>query len=350
MTQNIHLFKNLWGKYISTTLSKEEHITFMQMVSTGAYDDLIQEEIQNLQEKMLSSEERIPNPNSEVVWDSINALIETQQNKSQEPSISIQSHKHRWYWAAASAILVLVVTGTLFLKHYQKDNTERVVVTSGSLDLRKERLVTLSGPQNMILPDGSSVVVRNGGLVQYDSSLFTGGKYRDILLEGEAYFDVVHNEECPFVVHTGTLTTTVLGTSFDIVHTKDNKLDIIVKTGRVSVNEDKKQLAIINKDKKLSYSIASKSQKLENVDANQLTDWTKSFLVFKDISYKQAVEMVEARFKVKIDFDSNNPKLALINVNAQFYNQESFSQVMNILCTITNTELKTQSHTQYTIQ
>ena len=39
--------------------------------------------------------------------------------------------------------------------------------------------------------------------MQYPVSFMTGK--REVILDGEAYFEVVHNEKSPFVVHTSTL-------------------------------------------------------------------------------------------------------------------------------------------------
>jgi hypothetical protein len=54
-------------------------------------------------------------------------------------------------------------------------------------------------------------------------------------LEGEAFFQVVHNS-LPFVVKTGQLLTRVLGTSFTVkANEQDENITVTVKTGKVSV-------------------------------------------------------------------------------------------------------------------
>jgi ferric-dicitrate binding protein FerR (iron transport regulator) len=42
------------------------------------------------------------------------------------------------------------------------------------------------------------------------------GKTREVYLSGEAYFDVKHADKVPFIIHTGNVSTTVLGTAFNI--------------------------------------------------------------------------------------------------------------------------------------
>lgn len=67
---------------------------------------------------------------------------------------------------------------------------------------------------NVILPDGTDVWLNAGTTIRYPIS-FMKGK-REIILDGEAYFEVVHNEKCPFVVHTYAMDVEVLGTKFNV--------------------------------------------------------------------------------------------------------------------------------------
>lgn len=53
---------------------------------------------------------------------------------------------------------------------------------------------------NLDLPDGSNVWLNAGTTMKYPVS-FMKGK-REVILDGEAYFEVAHNEKSPFVVRT----------------------------------------------------------------------------------------------------------------------------------------------------
>ena len=61
------------------------------------------------------------------------------------------------------------------------------------------------------LPDGTSVILNSGSRLSYLSDF--GSTHRDVRLDGEAYFDVIHNEELPFRVNTDRLIVTDLGTA-----------------------------------------------------------------------------------------------------------------------------------------
>ena len=59
---------------------------------------------------------------------------------------------------------------------------------------------------------------------------------RGVSLEGEAYFDVVHDERRPFVVRAGELVATDLGTEFTVrAYPEDAGARVVVREGRVAI-------------------------------------------------------------------------------------------------------------------
>src|SRR5690625_6727137 len=61
---------------------------------------------------------------------------------------------------------------------------------------------------------------------------------REVILEGEAFFDVVPDPDKPFIVHSENLRTKVLGTSFNIRAFEDEQdIKITVATGKVAVGQ-----------------------------------------------------------------------------------------------------------------
>ena len=77
---------------------------------------------------------------------------------------------------------------------------------------------TLSTPRGgkyqVVLPDGSKVWL-NASSSLYFPTAFTGN-IREVVLTGEAYFEVAKNKEKPFRVKVGSMQVNVLGTHFNI--------------------------------------------------------------------------------------------------------------------------------------
>lgn len=92
---------------------------------------------------------------------------------------------------------------------------------------------TLVGEQETIdLPDGSNVVLNTDSRL---SVAFTGDARTLRLEAGEAYFDVAHDADRPFTVHTEQGDVVAVGTAFS-VRVRESGLDVLVTEGRVALS------------------------------------------------------------------------------------------------------------------
>jgi transmembrane sensor len=84
------------------------------------------------------------------------------------------------------------------------------------------------------LPDGTHVMLGVASRLRYPTS-FDGGS-RELSLEGEAYFEVVHDEQRPFVVRAGDLVARDIGTEFTVrAYPDEVRSRVVVRQGRVAV-------------------------------------------------------------------------------------------------------------------
>lgn len=133
-----------------------------------------------------------------------------------------------YQWLAAACIAaVLSFTGYQLLTLNVSD-TKMIITQTYPNDVRLLRL-----------PDGSKVWVNQDTKIEYPE-IFEGNT-RNVTLEGEAYFEVAKDASKPFIITSGTITTTVLGTSFSITSYKCQAPEVRVRTGKVKVatNTDK---------------------------------------------------------------------------------------------------------------
>lgn len=81
---------------------------------------------------------------------------------------------------------------------------------------------------DVVLPDGSRVRLNGGTRIVYPA-LF--GDERRVEVDGEAYFEVEHDARRPFVVVTGQVVSTVLGTTFKVhAYSEDENYQITLAT------------------------------------------------------------------------------------------------------------------------
>lgn len=97
----------------------------------------------------------------------------------------------------------------------------------------KENLT--SKPILINLPDKSSVILQPKSKICYSPKQYNRTK-REVILSGDAFFEVQKNAKRPFFVYTNELITKVLGTSFTIrSKSAGSEIEVIVKTGRVAI-------------------------------------------------------------------------------------------------------------------
>ena len=88
-----------------------------------------------------------------------------------------------------------------------------------------------------ILPDGSTVWLNAGSKISYKPGL--SGTTREVILEGEAYFDIVKRAGRAFIVHTKEIDISVLGTAFNVKsYPNDKTIETTLIRGLVSITRN----------------------------------------------------------------------------------------------------------------
>lgn len=199
----------------------------------------------------------------------------------------------RWRRLAAAAV-VLLIGVTFIFRHFGSV----VSYPEGAL---QPPGVPVARTNNMIqLPDGSVVILSPGSSLDFPDT-FDGLPTREVVLKGEAYFDVTRMPERPFIVHSGKLKTTVLGTSFNVKALPgDESITVTVITGKVQVGDEKETFAVLRPDEQIVYHVENAKKDVLTVDADLLAGWKLDDLYCDDITVAQAALLVEERYNVEV--------------------------------------------------
>lgn len=181
----------------------------------------------------------------------------------------------------------------------------------------------------VVLPDSSEVFLGAGSKLRFPDR-FTA-KTREISLEGEAFFQVTKNPHKPFIIHTGTVQTKVLGTSFRIEAFKGSPLNVSVATGKVRVDDyarnQVKSLAVLLPGQKVSYTSARVI--LGQADIDEVRNWKDGKLVFRKASLKEITATLERWYNVKFDYRNSLKSKEEISVVLQ--GNEPLGKLMKVL-------------------
>ncbi|MDZ7690866.1 MAG: FecR domain-containing protein [Balneolaceae bacterium] len=109
-------------------------------------------------------------------------------------------------------------------------------LTSVETETAMQNIQTARGERaSMEFSDGSRVILNSMSTLRFPK-VFEGTK-RELHLEGEAFFQVAHNKERPFVVHANGVEVNVLGTEFNVNSYRENEaVEVVVREGKVAVN------------------------------------------------------------------------------------------------------------------
>jgi transmembrane sensor len=85
------------------------------------------------------------------------------------------------------------------------------------------------------LADGTRIMLNVDSRLRYPQSY--GASSRDVYLDGEAYFEVSHNAQKPFVVHTRSGLAEDIGTAFVVrAYAEDSSIRVVVTSGKVALH------------------------------------------------------------------------------------------------------------------
>lgn len=266
------------------------------------------------------------------------------QNRSKRPMKKV----NRVAYTQIAAVFITVLVGIWALYRFADPGSNKPQVLAS--------VVSHGGKvKKILLPDGSVVWLNAGSTLQYDSTDY-GKKARDVLLSGEAFFDVKHDVFRPFVVRTAHIHIAVLGTAFNVKDRPGN--DIIEASlirGRIAlgINSDAvKKEFILHPNQKFVWTAnaqptatasttnrSTSAPLVKNIvpiliGAQQIvadTSWIAGEIVFEDRELQAIVP--ELAQKYGIDIHIRNPAVASYKYTG-IIKEESIEQVLEALSLI----------------
>jgi transmembrane sensor len=232
--------------------------------------------------------------------------------------------KYRWLWRAAAIVLLLLASGIGYF--VGRENSQPLSFSNKGYHL----LVVPQGQRSQLtLSDGSRVWVNAGSTIRFPNSF--DNVSRDVWLDGEAYFEVTHDKNKPFLVHTSELDVKVHGTKFNVkAYSAENIIEATLIEGSVSLqshNLFSQQEVFLQPNHKAIYF--KKKPEIKDVEiAREVTEplqikkiiiskpvqvepaisWREGKLVFMDETFENIAVKLERRFGVTIKIENEQLK------------------------------------------
>jgi len=177
------------------------------------------------------------------------------------------------------------------------------------------------------LPDGSQITLNSGSSIRVVKGF--NNDRREILLEGEAYFEITHNPKKPFIIHTKMMDIKVLGTVFNVkAYPADPESETSLISGSVEITlKDRNNKKVIlrphekitlsaemddpSAGNSVTHSDAKKLEKAPGVNISRLdstvieTPWMRNQLLFANQSFERIAVELERNYNVRFEFEDN---------------------------------------------
>jgi len=263
--------------------------------------------------------EEVPHIKQQYWNNSINQRITAKQEERELRTKKRFNFKYAAIWTT----LVITALSVYLIMHFSKPDQQVFAFI--------ERSNPNGQRSKIILSDSSVVYLGAGSRLKYPET-FSAAK-REISLYGEAFFEVTKNPKKPFIIHTGNVSTQVLGTSFKIEAFNGKALTVEVATGKVRVNRIKgnsiESLAILTPGQRVVYFRGKANT--EGVDIAAVTGFKSSQLAFHNSSLLEICETLERWYNVKIIFKKRQKPMERMTLTMDA--TVSINKLLNVLST-----------------
>lgn len=253
---------------------------------------------------------------------------EMQKKLKDLPANESVTYRERFPWkVAASILLTAACIGTFFFWQENKNGW----VADDKPSLKNNVRTSADEHRLIVLPDGSKVWLNHNSKLTQETAFNT--RTREVTLDGEAFFDIRHDPGRPFIIKTGEVKTTVLGTAFNIrAFPGEDAVTVTVTRGKVRVEGENRKGGTITANQQITLNLQSEKVEEKVVNAAAVSQWIKGDLILHDITLGEVEEILEERYSVEIRFD--NPLLKECRFTSTFFQQASVDEVLTAICLV----------------
>jgi transmembrane sensor len=195
-------------------------------------------------------------------------------------------------------------------------------------------LSTLSNPSgskviHIKLTDGSVVWLNAGSSITYP--VVFNESYRKVSMSGEAYFDIAHDKEKPFIVYKkGVVNIEVLGTRFNVAaYQQQAKVTLLEGSVKISADSLQSQKGKFKMLKPGQQAVVNKEEiQLAGTDVAKQVAWKEGFFSFKNDDLSSVLSQLAVWYDLEIINHKSDDKRLF---NGELSRSLSLKQVLAVL-------------------
>lgn len=232
-------------------------------------------------------------------------------------------------WRVAASIFILV--GMIGILYFLSGNFSKV---SENLNLYTSVYTENGQRSKVVLPDSSIVWLNSGTTLSYPNEFF--GQNRKVVLKGQAFFQVTHKKNDPFLVQANGLVITVLGTKFDVnAYSEEDETVVVLESGKIELThqERKSFFYMMKPGEKATLSLSDNSKmKVSSVDASVYSSWKDGKLIFRNSPMENVVKRLRRWYNIDIEITDTKVYNSIYTGTIKNESYEEIFRLIEIAC------------------
>lgn len=197
------------------------------------------------------------------------------------------------------------------------------------------------GEYRLKLSDGTVVFLNSESELRYPVNFDANS--REVVLKGEAFFEVTADQQRPFVVRAEQMRVKVLGTSFNVNTYDKDYIETVLVKGSIELQiNDRAQAWRIKPNELARFDRKNKAMEVKEVDVLPYVTWKEGYFVFKNQSMEKIMSIMARWYDIKIRYEDETIKT--LHFTGDLKRHTDISVILKALTSSVNVNYKWNNH------
>ncbi|WP_372634956.1 FecR family protein [Fodinibius sp.] len=312
--------RDLAEKFLNNNCKGEEAEQVLKWLSTpegqGYLEQKIEDDISLLQDERIRA--LVPEAKSDQIWREVKNSL-GYGNRHQQA----ERKKQGLHWRSVASVVIVLISA-MFYVWSQSSSTpepdpEPIHYVAGE---NEQRVITLG--------DGSEIRLNSNSEIWISGTF--GEPNREVKLNGEAFFEVVHDEEKPFLIHTPNASVKDLGTAFNVrAFPGDDNVQVAVTEGKVTLwseQQTEEEATELNPGQFGYLSLTDHTIEIDEFKNNNYLSWMSGRMEFDDIPLRDVSKQLSRIYGVSFEYANRQLKDLVLSAD---FERESLEKALEVI-------------------
>lgn len=249
------------------------------------------------------------------------------------------------YVGSVAATLLLLIGIKYIVTEDAMDGLLRAEVMELMADVYDEEVEVPTGEKmTLMLADGTKIIANSRTIVRYPKRF--DGESREVYVKGEAYFDVAHDAEHPFLVHSDNFRVKVLGTKFNVNNYDTSDSQVVLVQGSVELKTTNNDRVRMKPNELVNLQEGGFAEK-RLVNTDEYTCWMQGMINLDGEGLESVAQRLGHYYGVTILFDD---EISDDKLYGKLVLSDHVNEVLRAIETMTKTRMKIHGDTIHLVK